>query len=85
MRVSELARKPVDGDGRRTPTKPSPKDDPPTSPLASEAIVDSRGFEVLNAEELEELKKVRPDARAVYNPRLNMASSYRNIRCYRRG
>lgn len=53
--------------------------------LASEAIVDSRGFEVLNAEEVEELKKVRPDARAVYNPCSNIVSFYRNIPCYRRG
>lgn len=67
MRVSELARKPVDGDGRRSSTMLSSKDDLLMSLLASEAIVDSRGFEVLNAEEVEELKKVRPEARAVYN------------------
>lgn len=63
----------------------SSKDDLLMSLLASEAIVDSRGFEVLNAEEVEELKKVRPDARAVYNPRSNMVSFYRNIPCCRRG
>ncbi|KAL1940017.1 hypothetical protein VTO73DRAFT_9352 [Trametes versicolor] len=57
MRVSELARKPVDGDGRRSSTMLSSKDDLLMSLLASEAIVDSRGFEVLNAEEVEELKK----------------------------
>lgn len=63
----------------------SSKDDLLMSLLASEAIVDSRGFEVLNAEEVEELKKVRLDARAVYNPCSNIVSFYRNIPCYRRG
>ena len=37
----------------------SSKDDLLLSLLASEAIVDSRGFEILSAEEVEELKKVR--------------------------
>ncbi|KAI0832767.1 Up-regulated during septation-domain-containing protein [Trametes gibbosa] len=57
MRVSELARKPVDGDGRRASMILSSKDDLLMSLLASEAVVDSRGFEVLSAEEVEELKK----------------------------
>ncbi|KAI0677214.1 Up-regulated during septation-domain-containing protein [Trametes maxima] len=57
MRVSELARKPVDGDGRRSSSILSSKDDLLISLLASEAIVDSRGCEVLSAEEVEELKK----------------------------
>lgn len=35
------------------------RDDLLMSLLASEAIVDSRGFEVLSSEEVEELKKVR--------------------------
>ncbi|KAJ8487534.1 hypothetical protein ONZ51_g4097 [Trametes cubensis] len=57
MRVAELTRKPVDGDGRRSSTLLSTKDDLLLSLLASEAIVDSRGCEVLSAEEVEELKK----------------------------
>ncbi|KAI0329553.1 hypothetical protein GY45DRAFT_1324842 [Cubamyces sp. BRFM 1775] len=57
MRVAELTRKPVDGDGRRSSTVFSTKDDLLLSLLASEAIVDSRGCEVLSAEEVEELKK----------------------------
>ncbi|KAI0355361.1 hypothetical protein OH77DRAFT_1424841 [Trametes cingulata] len=57
MRVSELTRKPVDGDGRRSSAMFSSKDDLLISLLASEAIVDSRGCEVLSAEEVEELKK----------------------------
>ncbi|KAI0638527.1 Up-regulated during septation-domain-containing protein [Trametes polyzona] len=56
MRVSELSRKPVDGDARRSSILSS-KDDLLMSLLASEAIVDSRGCEVLSAEEVEELKK----------------------------
>ncbi|KAI9064871.1 hypothetical protein FKP32DRAFT_1610980 [Trametes sanguinea] len=57
MRVAELTRKPVDGDSRRSSALLSSKDDLLMSLLASEAIVDSRGFEVLSAEEVEELKK----------------------------
>lgn len=36
--------------------------------LASEAIVDSRGYQILSAEEVEELKKVRPPVYLVYIP-----------------
>ncbi|KAI0775902.1 Up-regulated during septation-domain-containing protein [Trametes elegans] len=57
IRVSELTRKPVDGDPRRSSALLSMKDDLLISLLASEAIVDSRGCEVLSAEEVEELKK----------------------------
>lgn len=35
------------------------RDDLLTSLLASEAIVDSRGYDVLSAEEVDELKRVR--------------------------
>lgn len=66
MRVAELTRKPVDGDGRRSSTLYSTKDDLLMSLLASEAIVDSRGCEVLSAEEVEELKKVRPFGSAIH-------------------
>ncbi len=58
MRVAELARKPVDGEKRMSVVFSS-KDDLLVSLLASEAIVDSRGCEILSAEEVEELKKVR--------------------------
>lgn len=37
----------------------SVRDDLLMSLLASEAIVDSRGYEILSSEEVEELKKVR--------------------------
>ncbi|CDO77018.1 hypothetical protein BN946_scf184380.g3 [Trametes cinnabarina] len=57
MRVAELARKPVDAESGRSSIFLSSKDDLLMSLLASEAIVDSRGFEVLSAEEVEELKK----------------------------
>ena len=56
MRVAELSR---GGSERRTSAVLSSKDDLLLSLLASEAIVDSRGFEILSAEEVEELKKVR--------------------------
>ncbi|TFK90878.1 hypothetical protein K466DRAFT_542726 [Polyporus arcularius HHB13444] len=56
MRVAELARKPVDGEKRMSVVFSS-KDDLLVSLLASEAIVDSRGCEILSAEEVEELKK----------------------------
>lgn len=58
IRVAELARKPVDGE-KRMSAMLNTKDDLLMSLLASEAIVDSRGFEILSAEEVEELKKVR--------------------------
>ena len=58
MRVAELSRKPADGE-RRNSAMLSSKDDLLLSLLASEAIVDSRGFDILSAEEVEELKKVR--------------------------
>ncbi|KAI9000693.1 Up-regulated during septation-domain-containing protein [Trametes punicea] len=57
MRIAELARKPIDGEGRRSSMLLSAKDDLLMSLLASEAIVDSRECEVLSAEEVEELKK----------------------------
>ncbi|KAI0722322.1 Up-regulated during septation-domain-containing protein [Cerioporus squamosus] len=56
IRVAELARKPVDGE-KRTSVMFSSKDELLVSLLASEAIVDSRGCEILSAEEVEELKK----------------------------
>ncbi|RPD66826.1 hypothetical protein L226DRAFT_608117 [Lentinus tigrinus ALCF2SS1-7] len=56
IRVAELTRKPVDGEKRMSAMLNS-KDDLLMSLLASEAIVDSRGFEILSAEEVEELKK----------------------------
>ncbi|EJF62289.1 hypothetical protein DICSQDRAFT_180160 [Dichomitus squalens LYAD-421 SS1] len=56
IRVAELSRKPVDGEKRNSVVFSS-KDDLLLSLLASEAIVDSRGFDILSAEEVEELKK----------------------------
>lgn len=55
------ARKPVggSGEGKRSSADYTAKDELLMSLLASEAIVDSRGFEVLSAETVEELKKVR--------------------------
>ena len=44
---------------RRSSMMFSAKDDLLMSLLASEAMVDSRGFDILSAEEVEELKKVR--------------------------
>ncbi|KAM5534401.1 hypothetical protein V8D89_011868 [Ganoderma adspersum] len=55
-RVAELARKPADAE-RRSSMMLSVKDDLLMSLLSSEAIVDSRGYDVLSAEEVEELKK----------------------------
>ena len=59
-RVSELSRKPVNMDPRPTSVVYNARDDLLISLLASEAIVDSRGCEILSAEEVEELKKVCP-------------------------
>lgn len=60
-RVSELSRKPVASttDGKRGSGLFNVRDDLLLDLLASEAIVDSRGYEVLSAEEVEDLKKVR--------------------------
>ena len=55
MRVAELS----GNGGVRTSMVLSSKDDLLMSLLASEAIVDSRGFDILSAEEVEDLKKVR--------------------------
>ncbi|THH33529.1 hypothetical protein EUX98_g696 [Antrodiella citrinella] len=64
-RVSQLARKPVPDRSnsvgsewkRSSGMMGSVRDDLLMSLLASEAIVDSRGYEILNSEEVEELKK----------------------------
>ncbi|KAH9912391.1 Up-regulated during septation-domain-containing protein [Fomitopsis serialis] len=56
-RVSELSRKPVAMELRPTSMVYNARDDLLISLLASEAIVDSRGCEILSAEEVEELKK----------------------------
>ncbi|KAH9833663.1 Up-regulated during septation-domain-containing protein [Rhodofomes roseus] len=56
-RVSELARKPVNMELRPASVVYNARDDLLISLLASEAIVDSRGCEILSAEEVEELKK----------------------------
>ncbi|KZT71513.1 hypothetical protein DAEQUDRAFT_665939 [Daedalea quercina L-15889] len=56
-RVSELTRKPVAVEARPTLVVYNAKDDLLISLLASEAIVDSRGCEILSAEEVDELKK----------------------------
>ena len=67
MRVAELSR---NGERRRSASFNS-KDDLLMSLLASEAVVDSRGFDILSAEEVEELKKVRifaiPLSRQLHN------------------
>ncbi|KAI0080839.1 hypothetical protein K474DRAFT_1588909 [Panus rudis PR-1116 ss-1] len=64
QRVSQLSRKSVDRVNGRTPPElkrlsglASVRDDLLMSLLASEAIVDSRGYEVLSSEEVEDLKK----------------------------
>lgn len=60
-RVSELSRKPVVGtvlNSKRISNFASVRDDLLLDLLASEAVVDSRTYEVLSAEEVEELKKV---------------------------
>ncbi|EMD40410.1 hypothetical protein CERSUDRAFT_91132 [Gelatoporia subvermispora B] len=57
QRVSELARKPIASESRRASGIYNTKDDLLLGLLASEAVVDSRGCEILNAEEVEELKK----------------------------
>lgn len=64
-RVSELSRKLVERPGvttldlKRNSEMGSTRDDLLIDLLASEAIVDSRGCEILTSEEVEELKKVR--------------------------
>ncbi|EKM59769.1 uncharacterized protein PHACADRAFT_137955 [Phanerochaete carnosa HHB-10118-sp] len=58
-RVSQLARKAVAGgnESKRSSQMLNIRDDLLIDLLASEAIVDSRGYEILSAEEVEELKK----------------------------
>ena len=46
-------------DWKRSSQMSSVRDDLLMSLLASEAIVDSRGYDVLSSEEVEDLKKVR--------------------------
>ncbi|OCH95907.1 hypothetical protein OBBRIDRAFT_444192 [Obba rivulosa] len=57
QRVSELARKQPGSESRRASGIYNTKDDLLLGLLASEAVVDSRGCEILNSEEVEELKK----------------------------
>ncbi|KAI0089192.1 Up-regulated during septation-domain-containing protein [Irpex rosettiformis] len=56
-RVSQLSRKSVGSETKRSSQMLNIRDDLLMSLLASEAIVDSRAFEILSAEEVEELKK----------------------------
>ncbi|KAF8592660.1 hypothetical protein K439DRAFT_1650281 [Ramaria rubella] len=57
-RVAELSKQSyLDHDWKRTNSLVNTKDDLLMSLLASEAAVDSRGFEILSAEEVEELKR----------------------------
>lgn len=64
QRVSQLSRKSVDRvapaglDLKRLSGSATMRDELLITLLASEAIVDSRGYEILNSEEVEELKKV---------------------------
>ena len=58
-RVSQLSRKSTGPETKRSSQMLNIRDDLLISLLASEAIVDSRGFEILSAEEVEELKQVR--------------------------
>lgn len=58
----ELSRKPVNGNesvGKRSSAMFQSRDDLLLSLMASEAVVDSRGCEILSSEEVDELKKVR--------------------------
>ena len=57
-RVSQLSRKSVGYEPKRSSQMLNVRDDLLMDLLASEAIVDSRGYQVLGAEEVEELKKV---------------------------
>ncbi|KAI0701181.1 Up-regulated during septation-domain-containing protein [Cytidiella melzeri] len=56
-RVSQLSRKSTGTESKRSSQMLNIRDDLLMSLLASEAIVDSRGFEILSSEEVEELKK----------------------------
>lgn len=56
-RVSQLSRKSVGYEPKRSSQMLNVRDDLLMDLLASEAIVDSRGYQVLGAEEVEELKK----------------------------
>ncbi|KAI0796236.1 Up-regulated during septation-domain-containing protein [Irpex lacteus] len=56
-RVSQLSRKSTGSEQKRSSQMLNIRDDLLISLLASEAIVDSRGYEILSAEEVEELKK----------------------------
>lgn len=58
-RVSQLSRKSAGAEWKRSSQMLNIRDDLLMSLLASEAIVDSRGCEILSAEEVEEMKKVR--------------------------
>ena len=58
-RVSQLSRKSVAYEPKRSSQMLNVRDDLLMDLLSSEAIVDSRGYQVLSAEEVEELKKVR--------------------------
>lgn len=57
-RVSQLSRKSTGSEWKRSSQMTNIRDDLLISLLASEAIVDSRGCDILSAEEVEELKKV---------------------------
>ena len=48
----------LDNDWKQTSMLVNTRDDLLMSLLASEAVVDSRGFEILSSEEVEELKRV---------------------------
>lgn len=67
-RVSQLSRKSVGYEPKRSSQMLNVRDDLLMDLLASEAIVDSRGYQILSAEEVEELKKVRPPVYLVYIP-----------------
>lgn len=84
-RVSQLSRKSAGAESKRSSQMLNIRDDLLMSLLASEAIVDSRGFEILSAEEVEELKKVRHLNFLCMHMHTNaLHVSHRNNKYYRR-
>lgn len=66
-RVAELAKKPVNLFGRGRGSEPiDTRDELLMSLLTSEAMLDSKEFTILNAEEVEELKRVCSLCRSDY-------------------
>lgn len=66
-RVAQLSQKLSDRNWKRSSSMVDTRDELLMSLLASEAVVDSREFEILSSEEVEELKKVRFSNKLVYH------------------